>query len=146
MSKVTLAKKISNVQKAVGALKKGADNPFYNSKYIDINGVLEALHPILQKEGLTVIQPLTHVEGQPAIETVLMDNDSDAVVASVTVMPEIKDPQKAGGAITYFRRYSLVSLFSLGAEDDDANAASGKKAPAKKATAPASKAQRKGGF
>lgn len=143
MSKNSLTKKISNVQKAVGSLKKGADNPFYNSKYIDINGVLEVLHPILQSEGLAVVQPLTHVEGQPAIETILMDVDSDATISSTTVMPTINDPQKAGGAITYFRRYSLISLFSLGAEDDDANAASGKKA---KPAAKKAGAVRKGGF
>lgn len=143
MEALSLAKKISNVQTAVGSLKKGANNPFYSSKYIDINGVLEALHPILQKEGLTVVQPLTHVEGQPAIKTVVMDTDSEATIESVTVMPLINDPQKAGGAITYFRRYSLISLFSLGAEDDDANAASGLTAKKSASKGDTSKATRK---
>jgi len=39
-------------------------------------------------------------------------------------LPEIQDPQKVGSAVTYYRRYTLQSLLSLQAEDDDANSAS----------------------
>jgi hypothetical protein len=39
-------------------------------------------------------------------------------------LPEIQDPQKIGSAVTYYRRYTLQSLLSLQAEDDDANSAS----------------------
>ena len=39
-------------------------------------------------------------------------------------LPQITDPQKVGSAVTYFRRYTLQSLLSLQAEDDDANTAS----------------------
>jgi len=33
----------------------------------------------------------------------------------------IKDPQKIGSEVTYFRRYTLQSLLSIQAEDDDGN-------------------------
>ena len=39
---------------------------------------------------------------------------------------DITDPQKLGGAITYYRRYTLQSLLGLQAEDDDGNTASGR--------------------
>ena len=39
-------------------------------------------------------------------------------------LPMITDAQKLGGAITYFRRYTLVSLLSLQAVDDDGETAS----------------------
>jgi hypothetical protein len=40
---------------------------------------------------------------------------------SSIALPQIQDPQKLGSAITYFRRYTLQSLLSLQAIDDDAN-------------------------
>jgi hypothetical protein len=39
-------------------------------------------------------------------------------------LPEILDPQKIGSAVTYYRRYTLQSLLSLQAVDDDANLSS----------------------
>jgi hypothetical protein len=39
-------------------------------------------------------------------------------------LPDITDPQKLLGAITYFRRGTLQSLLSLQAVDDDGNTAS----------------------
>jgi hypothetical protein len=39
-------------------------------------------------------------------------------------LPDILDPQKIGSAITYYRRYTLLSLCSMQSEDDDSNSAS----------------------
>ena len=39
-------------------------------------------------------------------------------------LTDIKDPQKRGSEITYFRRYTLGSLLALQAEDDDGYTAS----------------------
>jgi hypothetical protein len=135
-----LAAKLLEVQKEIGTLSKGAVNPFFKSKYIDINGVLEVLTPALQARGILLSQPLSSVMGQPAIKTLLIDTDSGEELESIAVIPAVNDPQKAGGCITYFRRYSLISLMGFGAEDDDANAASGK---GKKAVAPKAAVKKK---
>jgi hypothetical protein len=119
-----LITKIHNVQKAVGKIKKDKSNPYFKSSYFDINSLLEALQPLLEKEGLTVIQPLTTVEGRPAIRTLVMDGDN--TLGDPVPLPDLQDPQKMGSCITYYRRYSLQSLFCLQSEDDDANLASGK--------------------
>lgn len=113
--------KISSVQNKIGKLSKDKTNPFYKSQYFDINSLLEQLQPLLKEEGLTVIQPLTNVEGRPAIKTVVTDG-TDAIEETIT-MPDIQDPQKVGSAVTYYRRYALQSLFALQAQDDDANSA-----------------------
>ena len=120
-------KKLLEVQKELGAIRKDKTNPFFNSSYADINTVLEAVKPVLNKHGIVVLQPLSSVEGKPAIKTVLLDTESNERVEEVAVIPEIADAQKAGGAITYFRRYALVSMLGLEQEDDDGNTASGKK-------------------
>jgi hypothetical protein len=53
-------------------------------------------------------------------------------VSSAIKLPDLNDPQKLGSAVTYYRRYTLQSLLSLQAEDDDANTASKAPAPAPK--------------
>ena len=119
-------KKIQQVQQKIGKLSKDKTNPFYKSKYLDINGLLEQLQPILDEVGLVVTQPLTNIDGKPAIRTVVCDIENEKMIDDVIVLPDLQDPQKMGSAITYYRRYALQSLFLLQAEDDDANLASSK--------------------
>ena len=119
-----LYKKLLDIQKEVGAVKKDSENPFFHSNYFDINGLLEILKPVLNKHGVIVLQPLTNVDGKPAIETLIIDEESGDNLKSVTMLPDAPDAQKLGSAVTYLRRYSLVSMFLLQAEDDDGNSAS----------------------
>lgn len=120
--------KILKLQSEIGVLSKTETNPFYKSKFFDINGLLAQLQPLLEKHGLTVIQPIDYVDGHTSITTQVWDGEKELVSASFP-LPKQEDPQKMGSAITYYRRYALQSLFLLQAEDDDANLGSGKKAP-----------------
>lgn len=118
--------KILKVQSEIGVLVKTETNPFFKSKYMDINGLLEQLLPLLEKHGLTVVQPIGIDEHRNVLVTYVMDKDKEIIKSSI-LLPDIQDPQKLGSAITYYRRYALQSLFLLRAEDDDANVASTKK-------------------
>ena len=119
--------KLLKAQQEIGAIKKESSNPFFKSKYFDINAILAEVKPILNKHGLVVLQPLAIIEGKNALNTSIIDAESGKVVVdSLTLLPEGLDPQKTGSAITYFRRYALQSLLALEAEDDDGNVASGK--------------------
>lgn len=115
--------KIQNIQKKIGVLKK--DTQGYNYKYFDINQLLEKLTPLLHEEGLTLIQPLTHWDARPAIATIIYDGDKKIVEEMIT-LPDLIKPQEMGSCITYYRRYSLQSLFALEAEDDDASSTNDK--------------------
>lgn len=108
------------VQKELGAIKKDKNNPFFKSKYADINSLLQVLKPVLNKHGITVQQPLKVVEGAQTLETTI-----NGETVSSMLIPEVADPQKLGAVITYYRRYALQSLFLMEAEDDDANSVSG---------------------
>ena len=73
--------------------------------------------------GLVLVQPLVVIDGKQLLRTEITDSEDGAMlVSSNMILPDIADPQKLGSAITYFRRYSLQSLLSLEAEDDDGNA------------------------
>ena len=117
-------KAIGKIQRSL-VVKKEKENPYFKSKYADINMILELLYPQLEKEGLTLSQPLTTIDGKPAIKTIITDGTEK--IEEITLIPDLQDAQKMGSVITYFRRYSLVSMFGLMTEeDDDGNLASGK--------------------
>ena len=124
--------KILKIQTEIGTLAKDKSNPFFNSQYFDINSLIAQLLPLLQKHGLTVIQPLDNNwesgtdKLRPCLRTVVFDGDKVLINYAVP-LPDIDNPQKMGSCITYYRRYALQSLFLLQAKDDDANSASGKK-------------------
>ena len=116
--------KLLAIQKEIGAIKKDSENPFFKSKYFDINSLLGVVKPILNKHGVILLQGLTNIDDRLALETKLVDVTSKEVESYVCCIPEGADVQKTGSAITYFRRYALQSLLALEAEDDDANATS----------------------
>jgi hypothetical protein len=78
---------------------------------------------------------------QPIIDekvcTIIVDVETGDKIDCYLTLPPITDAQKLGGAITYFRRYTLVSLLSLQAVDDDGHEAS--RAPKAKPTLDAEK-------
>ena len=117
--------KLLKVQQEIGAIAKDSTNPFFKSKYFDINGLIEEVKPMVNKYGLVILQPLTVIGDKPAIQTIVIDPESAEQFESTTFLPENNDPQKFGSAITYYRRYALQSLLFLQAEDDDANSVSG---------------------
>ena len=121
--------KLAAVKKEIGAISKDSTNPFFKSKYFDINGLLKHVEPLLDKNGLLLLQPIT--DGLVCSQIIDVEN-GDKVESSIQ-MASLSDPQKMGSMITYYRRYTLQSLLGLQAEDDDANAASkASQAPEKK--------------
>jgi hypothetical protein len=121
MSKLNINEKLFNLQQEIGVISKDAKNPFYKSKYFDINSLIKQLNPLFKKYRLLLIQPIE----EDAVYTKIICVDGTGAVLSALKLPEINDPQKLGSAITYYRRYTLASLLGLQAVDDDANIASG---------------------
>ena len=113
-------KKLLKVQKEVGSISKDSENPFFKSKYFDINGLIQHVNPILTKHGLLLLQPIK--EGKQY--SIIYDPETGENADSCLELPKLNDPQKLGSAVTYYRRYTLCSLLALQAEDDDANRAS----------------------
>lgn len=122
-----------SAQKEFPVVKKSDSNPFFKSKYAGLPSVLEVVLPILQKNGIILSQAPKSDEGKVGVTTKLIHAESGEVEVSEFTMPLSKqDPQGAGSAITYARRYAIVSILGLNVdEDDDANSASGHNTPSK---------------
>lgn len=124
MDKQTLKQKLFEIRKAIKPVKKTEENPYFKSKYFDINILVAGVMPMLQEKNILLNQPLIVVDGKSALKTSFWDIDSDDCIESVVLLPDGLDAQKMGSAITYLRRYSIQSLLCLEAEDDDGNVAS----------------------
>ena len=114
--------KLFKAKKEIEAITKDSKNPFFKSKYFDINKLLAEIEPVIQKHDLLLLQPIQDNK----VLTEIFDIETGEKVFSEMNLPNITDPQKLGSAITYYRRYTLQSLLGLQAEDDDGNKASKK--------------------
>jgi hypothetical protein len=122
MKEQSINLKLFNIQQEIGTISKEASNPFFKSKYFDINSLIKQLQPLLKKHRLLLLQPIE----EDMVVSKLICIDGTGGVVSGLKLPAITDPQKLGSAITYYRRYTLASLLGLQAVDDDANIASNK--------------------
>lgn len=121
-----LALALNKAQAEMSGAKKKESNPFFKSKYADLNAVVDAIRIPFCENGLSYSQFPIMQENKVGVETMLM-HESGEWVSSVLLLPITKqDPQAAGSAITYARRYSLQAIAGIPAEDDDGNSASGK--------------------
>lgn len=118
--KKSLKEKIFDIQNNIGAISRESENPFFKSKYFDINTLISELQTYLAANRLVLTQPIIDNK----VCSMISDLDSEDRIESSLQLPELSDPQKIGSCITYYRRYTLTSLLALQAEDDDGNYAS----------------------
>jgi hypothetical protein len=124
---IKLLQKLSKVKAKMGAVAKTSDNPYFKSKYADLNSHLEAIEPLLQENGLFLTQPCEIVGGKNVVSTRVYDVETgESISSSLELLVKDVDMQKLGSAVTYARRYTLSAIFGMKAEDDDANVVSGK--------------------
>lgn len=115
-------KRLLEIKKEIGNLSKNSQNPFFKSQYLDLTELLNHVEPLLWEKGLILLQPII----DDKVGSQILDPETKEILCeSFISLPEIKDPQKMGSAITYFRRYTLKSLLAIAEVDDDGNKASG---------------------
>ena len=103
---------------------KAANNPHFKSKYADLTSVIEAIKPALVKHNLFFTQCPEPVDGGVCIATHLYHvNGHNLPLGKLFVPANKNDAQAFGSALTYARRYALVTAFGVPVEDDDGNAA-----------------------
>ena len=117
---LTLHQKLHKAKQSIGKVAKNATNPHFKKSYSDINAITEAVEPILLENGLLLLQP---IQGN-SVCTQIICIDSNELIESCMELPAGLNPQQMGSCLTYYRRYTLVSLCSLQSVDDDANLAS----------------------
>jgi hypothetical protein len=118
-----LAPALVAAQAEIGGAVKGSDNPFFKSKFADLNTVILALKPIFVKHGFAVIQMPVSDENGVGVSTRIQHNSGEFIEQQFTLPLAKNDPQAAGSAITYAKRYALKALGLMPDLDDDGEAA-----------------------
>lgn len=124
---IKIASALVKAQSTMGNAIKDAKNPFFKSRYADLNAVREAVLPVMNANGISVLQPTVHIEGKSFVETILL-HESGEFISSLTeiIVNKANDAQQQGSGISYARRYGLQSLANIGADDDDGEQAVGR--------------------
>jgi hypothetical protein len=127
-----LALALTKAQAQMKGALKDQSNPFFKSKYADLSSVWEACREPLTVQGLSILQTVHRDEGQTVLRTSLVHISGEWVRSDIPVIvaPGGKqDMQTLGSALTYARRYGLAAMVGVCPEDDDGEAAVGRKAP-----------------
>jgi hypothetical protein len=100
-------------------------NPHFRSKYADLAAVRDAIIPVFNRHGLSIIQaPTSDLVGGFTLETRVMHSSGSEIIWNFPLPPDTSKMQSIGSAISYARRYTLSAIAGIASEeDDDGNAA-----------------------
>src|SRR5688572_25543683 len=101
----------------------------YTFAYAPLDEVLRSVRPALATNGLALTQTVADGEKGRTLTTTLMHESGEWMASTTTLPGQATTAQEFGSQITYMRRYAIVSILGVVAdEDDDANAADGNQA------------------
>ena len=120
----TIYAALAAAQMQMGKAVKDSANPAFRSKYADLASVMDACMGALNANGICVYQPTVDDEGGRYVETILGHISGETLKCRVPLIVQKNDMQGYGSAVTYARRYGLMSMAGIAPEDDDGNAAS----------------------
>lgn len=113
---------LAKAQAEMKAAGLNSENPYFKSKYADLEEIVTASRPALSKNGLSVIQQiLPNDDGQNILHTILAHNSGEWIESRMRILPSKPDVQSLASYITYIRRYSYAAIVGVvvGGEDDD---------------------------
>lgn len=112
-------------QSSVPSIPKNKRNPFFDSMYAELSTVIDICSPVLNNNGLAVVQTLKALDGHNILKTILFHESGESLESEI-YLPPIADAQKLTAAVTYLRRTAYLSIVGLVADsDDDGNSVSG---------------------
>lgn len=111
-----IAEALSKAQAGFDHVEK--DGKSHHGKYATLASVLETVRAGLGEHGLSIIQAPGTEGNMVTVTTRLMHSSGEWLETTVSA-PAATDIQKLGSAISYLRRYSLMAVLSLAADDDD---------------------------
>ena len=139
IANLTLA--LSIVQGKMTHAIKDSANPFFKSKYADLESVWDVCRSLLSENGLAVMQfpgdinfvqlekdnGDINIATKMSLTTIISHKSGEFMSQEMSVPVTKPDAQGAGSALTYMRRYALAAVVGVVQADDDGNAASSPK-------------------
>jgi len=137
-----LAKAMMAAQAEMPKLELNAYNDFTKTHYTDMGEVVRTAMPILRKHGLVLMQPVTSEGAQIGVETILIHTESGEYISVKATMETQAEKGKsfmqvAGSAVSYLRRYGIISALVMYSDENEQPAGGSRYAPKSGATRPA---------
>ncbi len=131
MTNTNLYQALIKCQADMPPVVEQSTNPAFRSRYADLESVIGTVGPVLRQYGILFTQSPNVLDGQRVLSTVIIHAETGEFIISNTpiVAKDPDDPQKMGGAITYARRYGLLSMLGIATTDDDGQQASQPRQP-----------------
>lgn len=115
-----LAKALSAFQGEVKQPFKDKNNPFFKSKYVPLESVVEAISETAVKHGLSFTQLPLSQDNRVGVITIMFHNSGEWIESEpIFAQPAKTDAQATGSVITYLKRYSLAAMFGITSDEDD---------------------------
>lgn len=127
MTEVNAITALNMAQADMGAAIKNQKNDFLRNSYADLSAVQEAVFPAFAAHGFAITQEGGRDDFGQYMDTVLRHVSGENFTSRIYLEYKKGDMQSLGGAITYARRYGLLSITGIPIADDDGNAAVGSK-------------------
>jgi hypothetical protein len=119
-----IAAALVKAQKEFGPALKTSSNPHFKSRYADLSACIEAVVEAFNNNGIFLMQPTHDCDDGVIVETVFIHESGEQMSSGKLHVPAAKrDAQGYGSALTYARRYSLMTACGIAPEEDDGNAA-----------------------
>lgn len=114
---MSLYEKLAELQAVIGVAVKAETVGQVGTrqyKYADLGTVLDLVVAPMRERGMVIVTTIADRQ----LLTAIRDLESDDTIKSAWPLPETDDPQTLGKAVTYGRRYSIVTMLGLVAEAD----------------------------
>jgi hypothetical protein len=121
-----LAAALAKAQADITGAVKDSANPFFKSKYADLESVWNACRKPLTSNGLSVIQTTQPTRHGTMLVTTLAHSSGEWIRGYMPILTKDATAQSQGSGISYARRYALAALVGVYQTDDDAEAAQGR--------------------
>ncbi len=118
---------------------KNSSNPFLKNKYADIQEILDKVKSAFHENNYIIVQEGGADESGEFIDTKIIHTSGNLFNCKIYLQYKKGDMQSLGGAITYARRYGLLSVTGIPVDDDDGTSAIGTEAAQAKAMERATK-------
>lgn len=141
-----LAAALSKAQKEIKGAVKDSSNPFFKSRYSDLESCWDACREALTKNELAISQGHDCDDKADYLITTLMHSSGEWISHKQRLIFKDQTAQSMGAATTYARRFGLTAIIGIVQTDDDGNEASGRQVPQQQQSRPAPQGSMSGQF
>ena len=115
-----LAAALVAAQAEMPNLTPDSQNPHYKSMFVSLSHLITETRPILNKNGIAIIQLPALWEGQPVLRTTLIHGPSgESIVADMPLILGRNDMQGLGAALTYAKRQAWTAALGIAGDEDN---------------------------